>query len=81
MTVDSAFYIASCTKLITSIAVMQCIERGLLKLDQDVVTILPEWKDVQILKGFDEITGEPILVPAVQKLTLRYDFFEPVWTR
>lgn len=33
MKLDSIFWLASCTKMITSIACMQVIERGLLKLD------------------------------------------------
>lgn len=46
--------VASVTKLVTCVAAMQCVERHVVKLD-DVISIgLPEWKDPQILKGFDE---------------------------
>ena len=69
--VDTAMWIASCTKLMTSIAVLQCVEKGLLDLDEDISAILPEWKDPNILRGFDEATGKPILEKAKEKVTLR----------
>ncbi|CZT52779.1 uncharacterized protein RSE6_14149 [Rhynchosporium secalis] len=47
---DTTFIMASCTKLMTSIAAMQCVERGLISLDEDIPRVLPELKDVQILK-------------------------------
>lgn len=54
----------------TSIAVMQCVERGLLDLDADVSNVLHEFKDIEILTGFDG-DGNPILVMAKTKVTLR----------
>lgn len=64
---------ASCTKLVTTIAVMQCVERGLLNLDEDVTGILPELKDLPILTGFEEVDGKdkPILVENTKPITLR----------
>jgi CubicO group peptidase (beta-lactamase class C family) len=51
---------------------MQCVERGLIKLDDDITTVLPEWKDAVILTGFDENNdGKPILVKAKNPITLR----------
>lgn len=64
-------WIASCTKLVTAVSVMQCVEKGLLDLDADVSTILPEFKEPSILKGFNEKTGEPIYEKAKNKITLR----------
>jgi CubicO group peptidase (beta-lactamase class C family) len=64
-------WLASCTKFMTTIAAMQCVERGLLSLDGDVTDILPELKGRQILKGFEEGTQKPILVPNTKKITLR----------
>lgn len=55
----------------TSIAVMQCVEKGLLALDDDVSNVLHEFKGIDILTGFDE-GGEPILVKAKKKVTLRW---------
>jgi CubicO group peptidase (beta-lactamase class C family) len=50
---------------------MQCVEKGLLDLDADISTILPEWKDPKILTGFSE-KNEPQFRPAKRPLTLRY---------
>jgi hypothetical protein len=52
---------------------MQCVERGLVNLDDDVSVHLPEWKDPMILTGFDENDGKkPILVKSKTPITLRY---------
>lgn len=37
------------TKLVTAVAMMQLIERGLASLDEDVCDTLPELKDIDIL--------------------------------
>lgn len=71
MGMDTTMWIASCTKLMTAISVMQCVEKGLLDLDADVTTILPEWKEVKILKGFEEGSGKPILEAAKKRINLR----------
>ncbi|KAH7025323.1 beta-lactamase/transpeptidase-like protein [Macrophomina phaseolina] len=68
---DAVHWIASCTKFVTSIAVMQCVERGQLDLDADIAVVLPEWKDPQILTGFNE-KDEPIFRPATKVVTLRH---------
>ncbi|KAH7159440.1 beta-lactamase/transpeptidase-like protein [Dactylonectria estremocensis] len=51
---DSVHWIASATKLVTTIAVIQCVEKDLLHLDEDIATILPEWKKPRVLVGFNE---------------------------
>jgi CubicO group peptidase (beta-lactamase class C family) len=83
---DSPMWIASCTKLLTTIAALQCVERGLLALDADVSPILPEFHAPDILTGFDA-RGQPTYVKAQNKITLRqllthssglaYDLFNP----
>lgn len=72
ITPDSVFHLASCTKLVTSVAALQCVERGMLALDEDVAVVLPEWSASKILTGFDEVTGEPVLQRSEAKLTLRH---------
>ena len=69
---DAIMWIASCTKLMTCISVLQCVERGVLNLDDDVTGILPELKDMYILTGFDEETGKPLTRKATRNITLRY---------
>jgi CubicO group peptidase (beta-lactamase class C family) len=50
---------------------MQCVERGLLSLDDPIGTVLPEWAEPKILAGFDE-EEKPILKKATKPLTLRH---------
>jgi CubicO group peptidase (beta-lactamase class C family) len=70
--VDATFRLESCTKLMTTVAALQCVEQGLLALDEDVTRILPELKDINILNGFNEKTQTLILVKSRTKLTLRF---------
>ncbi|KAH6652840.1 beta-lactamase family protein [Truncatella angustata] len=86
MTLDTVFSIASMTKLMTSIAALQLVERGLVKLDDDVASLLPVLARQEVLTGFS-----PDGVPATEKrrgpITLRhllthssgvgYDFLQP----
>ena len=52
MTLDSIFWIASCTKMITGVACMQLVEKGLLNLDDSaqVESLCPELRDVKVLQ-------------------------------
>ncbi|THV08216.1 beta-lactamase/transpeptidase-like protein [Dendrothele bispora CBS 962.96] len=69
---DSTFWVASCTKLVTTVAALQLVEQGLVDLDEDITRVLHEWKDAKVLAGYNEKTGEPILRPAKTKMTLRH---------
>lgn len=71
MAVDSVFQLASMTKAITSVAVMQLVERGRLRLDEPVGALLPGLAAPQILTGFDA-AGAPMLRPARKAITLRH---------
>lgn len=55
----------------TTVAAMQCVEKGLLKLDEDVTSILSELKGREVLEGFEEESGKPILKPNTKPITLR----------
>ncbi|XXH00716.1 hypothetical protein Hte_007066 [Hypoxylon texense] len=91
LSIDTCMWVASCTKLMTGIAALQCVEKGLLTLDDDISTVLPEWKEREVLLGFDEVTGAPLLEKAQGKLSLRmllthssglgYAFMEPELAR
>jgi CubicO group peptidase (beta-lactamase class C family) len=59
------FRIWSMTKLVTSIAAMQCVENGLIGLDDDLSSIMPEMTDIPILSN-----GE--LIKPKNKITLRH---------
>ena len=67
---ETPVWMASFTKLITTIAVLQCVERGMLHIDADVTPILHELKDLEILTGFNE-SGEPILRQKANDITVR----------
>ncbi|KZP11427.1 beta-lactamase [Athelia psychrophila] len=73
LAIDSVFWIASCTKLLTTIAALQCVERGLFALDApaDVAHLLPEYVAPVVLAGFDA-RGEAIINPAARGITLRH---------
>ncbi|KAH7037578.1 beta-lactamase/transpeptidase-like protein [Microdochium trichocladiopsis] len=68
---DAVMWIASCTKVVTCIAAMQCCERGLLSLDGPIYDILPELKDLPVIRGFND-DGSPKLVPHKNTMTLRH---------
>src|SRR5210317_1012131 len=70
MTVDTIFQIASMTKAITSVAVMQLVEQGEIELDRAIGFYVPRFADRQVLVGFDE-KDEPILRPAESSPTVR----------
>jgi CubicO group peptidase (beta-lactamase class C family) len=79
-------WLASCSKLVTTVAALQCVERGLFDLNSiaDVERLLPEWNNAQLLTGFAE-DGQALLQLAKEKTTLArllthtsgmtYDFF------
>lgn len=67
MTLDSVFWIASCTKMIVGIAVMQLVEKSVLNLDDatQVESLCPYLKDVEVLQA------DGTLVPKKRGITLR----------
>ena len=71
MTADSVCWIASMTKAITSVAAVQCVERGQLKLDEPAKNICPELAKVGVLTGFDA-SGQPVTRPPKRDITLRH---------
>lgn len=59
MTLDTIFWIASCTKMLAGIACMQLVEQGVFRLDdgEQIESLCPELKDLQVLKpdgGFED---------------------------
>ncbi|KAH7087523.1 beta-lactamase/transpeptidase-like protein [Paraphoma chrysanthemicola] len=84
---DTVMWIASCTKLMTSISAIQLVERGLVGLDEPVYKHIPELESFKILSGFEESSGKPIIKENNTPITLRhllthtsglaYDFTSP----
>lgn len=88
---DDVLYLASATKITTAIAALQCVDDGLLSLDGDLSTIVPELTDKQVLMGFSEDGETPILEPVTKPVTLEmllthsdgvnYHFMNPLITQ
>ncbi|KAG8847529.1 hypothetical protein FRB96_001576 [Tulasnella sp. 330] len=70
MTLDTVHWLASATKLMTAVAVMQCVERGQISLDETVGKICPELAELEILEGFED-DGSPKMRKAKNVPTLR----------
>ena len=69
VTLDTQFFIFSCTKLVTSIAALQLVEQGKLSPDDLVEKYMPEIKEVGILEGFDD-NDQPIVRDVKTKTTI-----------
>ena len=72
MALDSIFYLASCTKVVSIIAALQLVEQGKLALDDadQVEEICPELKAVRILEKVDE-SGNGYFMEKKNRITLR----------
>jgi CubicO group peptidase (beta-lactamase class C family) len=70
LTGDAVFRIASMTKVVTSVAAVQLVERGYLALDDPVARHLPEFARLPVLTGFDA-AGGPVLRAPVRQATVR----------
>lgn len=68
---DTLFQIASMTKAITSVAALQCVERGLLALDAPLAAHLPALDALQVFDGHDS-AGKPQFRAARRPITLRH---------
>ena len=66
---DTIFRIASMTKLVTAISVLQQVEAGRVGLDTPVGDVLPEFDELDVLDGFDG--DHPVLRPPASRATLR----------
>jgi methyl acetate hydrolase len=91
MRTDALFNIASMTKPVTSVAIMQLYEQGKLKLDDPVSKYLPGFDKLQVITKFNEADGTVESRPAKKTMTLRhllthtsgigYGFSSPIVTK
>ena len=72
LTADALFRIASMTKPITSLALMQLVEQGRLGLDDPAEKFLPELAGLKVFDSFDAATGAYRLRPASRPATVRH---------
>ena len=90
MTLDSVLMLFSCTKAITGVAVLQCVEEGLIDLDAPAKLYAPEIGKLCVFEGFDA-AGAVIARPPKRDVTTRmlmlhvsglaYENFNPVYSR
>ncbi|KAF9878197.1 beta-lactamase [Colletotrichum karsti] len=67
---DTFCMVASMTKIVTATAIMQLVEQGVLNLDVDVRDIVPQLRQMPILRGFTE-DEQPILEDHDTPVSLR----------
>lgn len=72
MTPDNVFWMASCSKMVAALLVLQSVERGLVKLDDpaDVEKWCPELTNIPVFKELAP-DGTVTLVPKKSRITLR----------
>ncbi len=69
---DDIFRIASQSKAITATAVMMLWEEGRFRLDDPVSKYIPEFKNMQVLTGYNEEAGVWTGEPARREITIRH---------
>ena len=84
---DDVICLGSATKLITTIAALQCVEDGLLTLTGDLSSVAPDLTTKQVITGFSHDSEIPQLEPPTTPITLQmllthtsgisYDFISP----
>ncbi|PSN62090.1 beta-lactamase/transpeptidase-like protein [Corynespora cassiicola Philippines] len=85
---DTICALASMTKLLTAVAVMQFVEAGIVDQDESVSKLLPDIGKYGIITGFDDEKNEAITTSISTPITLRmllnhtngqeYDWFNPL---
>lgn len=86
---DALFRIASMTKLVTTVALMQLIEQDRIGLDDPAEKYLPELAGLKVIESFDAKTGDYRLRPPARPPTVRhflthtsglaYSFTSAIW--
>ncbi len=66
------FRIASMTKAITSLCVMQLVEKSLIEIDDPIRNHMPDLPAFQVFTSFDENTGQFKTRPAARDMTIKH---------
>jgi CubicO group peptidase (beta-lactamase class C family) len=69
---DSMFRIASMTKPVTSVALMQLVEQGRIGLDDPASKYLPELAELKVFESFDPVTGAYKVRPVSRQAAVRH---------
>lgn len=72
MRTDAIFRIASMTKAVTSVALMQLVEEGKVALDDPVAKYFPEFANPMVFESFDPATRDYRVRPAKTAITVRH---------
>jgi methyl acetate hydrolase len=72
LTRDALFRIASMTKPVTSVALMQLVEQGRLGLDDPAAKYLPDLVELKVIESFDATTGAYKVRPPSRSPTVRH---------
>jgi CubicO group peptidase (beta-lactamase class C family) len=72
LTPDALFRIASMTKPIASVALMQLVEQGRIGLDDAAEKYLPELKELKVIESFDAASGDYRLRLPSRRPTVRH---------
>jgi methyl acetate hydrolase len=72
LTTDALFRIASMTKPVTSVALMQLVEQGRIGLDDPAEKYLPELAGLKVLESYDAATGDYKLRPPARPPTVKH---------
>ena len=72
LTADALFRIASMTKAVTSLALMQLVEQGKIALDDPGEKYLPQLANLKVIESFNAATGDYKLRPVAKPPTVRH---------
>ncbi len=72
LTSDALFRIASMTKPVTTVALMQLVEQGRIGLDDPAEKYLPELAGLKVIESFDAKTGDYRLRQAARPPTVKH---------
>jgi CubicO group peptidase (beta-lactamase class C family) len=72
MTADAVFQIASMTKPVTSVALMQLVEEKKVGLDDPVSKYFPAFANASVITSYDPKTGAYTVKPASRPVTVRH---------
>lgn len=70
MEVDTIMRMGQATALVGIIMALQCVDRGLVSMDESVERLLPDLTSMEVLAGFDA-DGKPIMRERNGIITLR----------
>jgi len=72
MTADAIFRIASMTKAVTSLALLQLVDEKKVALDDPASKYLPVFAKLSVITSFDAKTGAYTVKPAARPITVRH---------